>query len=101
MTTTPITLDPVKTKHHAMWALGNYDNVASEVVHGVGRRIVELAGITSGQRVLDVAAGSGNASIPAARTGADVIATDLTPELLETGRQRAEQEGVPLTWAEA
>ena len=101
MTTTPIALDPVKTKHRAMWALGNYDNVASEVVHGVGPRIVEAAGITRGQRVLDVAAGSGNASLPAARTGAEVIATDLTPELLETGRQRAEQEGVQLTWAEA
>ena len=101
MTTTPIALDPLKTKHRAMWALGNYDNVASEVVHGVGPRIVEAAGITAGQRVLDVAAGSGNASIPAARTGAEVIATDLTPELLETGRQRAEQEGVYVTWAEA
>jgi SAM-dependent methyltransferase len=101
MTTTTITLDPIKTKHRVMWALGNYDNVASEVVHGVGPRIVEAAGVARGQRVLDVAAGSGNASLPAARTGAQVVATDLTPELLETGRQRAEAEGLDITWGEA
>jgi ubiquinone/menaquinone biosynthesis C-methylase UbiE len=101
MTTTPIALDPIKTKHRAMWALGNYDHVASQVVGGVGPRIVEAAGVTDGQRVLDVAAGSGNASLPAARTGAHVVATDLTPELLETGRQRAAAEGLRLDWAEA
>jgi ubiquinone/menaquinone biosynthesis C-methylase UbiE len=101
MTTTPITLDPVKTKHRAMWALGNYDNVSTEVVHGVGPRIVEAAGVTTGQRVLDVAAGSGNASIPAARAGAQVVATDLTPELLETGRQRVHGDELDLVWQEA
>jgi SAM-dependent methyltransferase len=101
MTTTPIALDPIKTKHRAMWALGNYDKVASEVVHGVGPRIVEAAGVTGGQDVLDVAAGSGNASIPAARTGARVVATDLTPELLETGRQRVAGETLDITWREA
>jgi SAM-dependent methyltransferase len=52
-------------------------------------------------RVLDVAAGTGNASIPAAQTGADVTASDLTPELLEAGRARAEAEGVALEWVEA
>jgi ubiquinone/menaquinone biosynthesis C-methylase UbiE len=52
-------------------------------------------------KVLDVAAGTGNASIPAARTGADVTASDLTPELLEAGRRRADAEGVSLTWTEA
>jgi SAM-dependent methyltransferase len=52
-------------------------------------------------RVLDVAAGTGNASIPAARAGADVVASDLTPELLEAGKAWAEREGVSLEWAEA
>jgi SAM-dependent methyltransferase len=51
--------------------------------------------------VLDVAAGTGNASIPAAKTGANVTASDLTPELLDAGRSRAEAEGVTLEWAEA
>ena len=52
-------------------------------------------------RVLDVAAGTGNASIPAAQKGAEVTASDLTPELLEAGKQRAEAEGVELEWVEA
>ena len=52
-------------------------------------------------KVLDVAAGTGNASIPAAQAGADVTASDLTPELLEAGRRRAEAEGVQLEWVEA
>ena len=52
-------------------------------------------------KVLDVAAGTGNASIPAAATGADVTASDLTPELFDAGRQRAAKEGVDLEWAEA
>jgi ubiquinone/menaquinone biosynthesis C-methylase UbiE len=52
-------------------------------------------------RVLDVAAGTGNASIPAAERGAKVTASDLTPELLEAGRERAEAAGVELEWVEA
>jgi SAM-dependent methyltransferase len=52
-------------------------------------------------RVLDVAAGTGNASIPAAQQGASVTASDLTPELLEAGRSRAEAEGLALEWVEA
>lgn len=51
--------------------------------------------------VLDVAAGRGNASIPAAQRGAHVTASDLTPELLEAGRVRAEAAGVELDWVEA
>jgi SAM-dependent methyltransferase len=98
--TAPLTLDPIKTKHRAMWALGNYDNVATEVIQSLGTRIVEAAGIAPGDRVLDVAAGSGNASLPAARAGGQVWATDITPELLETGRQRAEAAGLDITWRE-
>ena len=84
-----------------MWALGNYDNVATEVIQSLGPRIVEAAGIAPGDRVLDVAAGSGNASLPAARAGGQVWATDITPELLETGRLRSEAEGLEITWREA
>jgi len=52
-------------------------------------RLVEACGVGPGMRVLDVAAGIGNASIPAAQAGADVTASDLTPELLEAGRRGA------------
>ena len=94
-----ITLDATKTKHRAMWALGDYDRVATEVVAPLGRTLADAAGIGPGQDVLDVAAGSGNASLPAAETGASVTATDLTPELLQIGRERSR--GLEITWQEA
>lgn len=84
-----------------MWAWGDYPRLATEVVDPLGGRLVEAAGIGPGQRVLDVAAGSGNASRPAARAGADVVASDLTPELLAAGRRQAEAEGLSLAWEEA
>ena len=83
----------LKAKHRAMWALGDYAAVAHEIIPALGPILVEAAGIGPGQRVLDIAAGAGNAAIPAAQTGATVIASDLTPELLETGRQEAERLG--------
>jgi SAM-dependent methyltransferase len=95
------TLDPIKSKHRAMWALGSYDRVATEVVNQVGELLVTGARITAGERVLDVAAGSGNASIPAARIGARVTATDLTPELVQIGRDRSAELGLDIAWDEA
>jgi SAM-dependent methyltransferase len=91
----------LKDKHRVLWSLGDYPAVAAEVIPVAGRRLVDALGIHAGQRVLDVAAGSGNASIPAARAGADVVASDLAPALLDAGRHRAEADGVALTWQEA
>ncbi|NYG07524.1 ubiquinone/menaquinone biosynthesis C-methylase UbiE [Phycicoccus badiiscoriae] len=88
----------LKARHSAMWALGNYPAVAADIIGSLGPIVVDAAGITAGHRVHDVAAGSGNVAIPAARTGAHVTATDLTPELLEKGRQDAEAEGLAITW---
>lgn len=85
----------------AMWALGDYPAVAHDVISEIGRVTVEAAGVTAADRVIDVAAGSGNAAIPAARTGARVLATDLTPELLDAGRLEAQRHGVHLTWEAA
>jgi SAM-dependent methyltransferase len=90
----------LKAKHRAMWALGDYPALASEVISDLGPRLVAASGITAGDRVLDVAAGSGNAAIPAAAAGADVVASDLTPELLEAGRLQAENLGLTLSWTE-
>jgi SAM-dependent methyltransferase len=91
----------LKTKHRAMWASGNYSAVVTDVVAPLGPILVDAAGIKPGDVVLDVAAGSGNAAIPAARAGARVIASDLTPELLETGQKLAAEAGVQLTWETA
>ena len=79
-----------------MWASGHYDRVAREVVPVLGERLVDHLGVGAGERVLDVAAGTGNAAVPAARRGASVVASDLTPELLEAGR--AEHPEADIDW---
>ena len=100
--TSPATLpSDLKARHRAMWASGDYPSMVETFLLPLGPRLVDASGITSGMRVLDVGAGTGNASIPAAQRGADVVASDLTPELLEAGRRRAEALGVELDWVEA
>ena len=91
----------LKAKHRAMWAMGDYAAVATEVISPLGPVLVDAAGVGPGDRVLDVAAGAGNVAIPAALTGAKVVASDLTPDLLETGRQHAEKQGAQLEWRQA
>jgi SAM-dependent methyltransferase len=91
----------LKARHRAMWALGDYPAVAAEIIPRLGTTLVEACGIKDGARVLDIAAGSGNAAIPAAMAGASVVACDLTPELLAAGRERAAGLGVTLEWREA
>ena len=91
----------LKGKHRKMWASGDYPEMVETFLLPLGPRLVEAAGIGPGMRVLDVAAGTGNAAIPAAEKGADVTASDLTPELLEAGRKRAESRGLELEWVEA
>jgi SAM-dependent methyltransferase len=88
----------LKARHRAMWASGDYASMVETFLLPLGPVLVEACGIGPGMRVLDVAAGTGNASIPAAEHGAEVIASDLTPELLDAGRRRAE--GVELEWVE-
>ncbi|GAA1857392.1 class I SAM-dependent methyltransferase [Actinomadura bangladeshensis] len=93
--------DTVKDAHRAMWALGDYPAVASEVIPDLGAVLVRAAGVQAGDRVLDVAAGAGNAAIAAALAGADVVAGDLTPELLRAGELDAARRGAELAWREA
>lgn len=88
----------LKARHRALWALGDYPSVAAEVIADLGPELVAAAGVAAGDRVLDVAAGTGNAAIPAARTGAEVTASDLTPELLAAGETAARAEGLALQW---
>jgi SAM-dependent methyltransferase len=91
----------LKARHRKMWASGDYPSMVDTFLLPLGPRLVEACEIAPGTRVLDVAAGTGNASIPAAQGGARVTASDLTPELFEAGRRRAEGEGVELEWVEA
>jgi ubiquinone/menaquinone biosynthesis C-methylase UbiE len=91
----------MKAKHRAVWASGDYPAVAADLIPAFGPELVRACGVRAGQRVLDIAAGSGNAAIPAAATGAIVTAADLTPELLEAGKRAAAERGVDLEWVEA
>ncbi len=91
----------VKAQQRAMWALGDYHSFATQTVWELGPVLVDACGIQPGQRVLDVAAGSGNVAIRAAEAGARVVASDLTPENFEAGRREARARGVELEWVEA
>src|SRR5262245_40265818 len=72
-----------------MWALGDYHRFATETVWELGPVLVTACEISAGQRVLDVAAGSGNVAIRAAQAGASVVASDVTPENFDAGRGAA------------
>ena len=91
----------LKAKHRAIWAMGDYPTVAADLIPDLGAVLVEATGVGPRHRVLDVAAGSGNAAIPAALAGPTVVASDLTPELLDAGRTLATRHGVHLEWREA
>lgn len=91
----------LKARHRKMWALGDYPSMVETFLLPLGPQLVEACGIETGMSVLDVAAGTGNSSIPAAERGADVTASDLTPELLEAGKERAKASGLELEWVEA
>ena len=84
-----------------VWALGDYHRFATRHDLALRARAGRGCGIRPGQRVLDVAAGTGNVALRAAEEGADVIAFDLTPEQLEAGRREAEALGVEIDWVEA
>ncbi|TAJ19528.1 MAG: class I SAM-dependent methyltransferase [Planctomycetota bacterium] len=81
----------LKQKHRAMWASGEYDAIARGI-RSVADHLVRVARIRAGERVLDVACGTGNTALVARARGADVTALDLTPELLAVAEQRAARE---------
>ncbi|MFC3741509.1 class I SAM-dependent methyltransferase [Paractinoplanes deccanensis] len=93
---TELVLEGVKAKQQKTWASGDYGAVAA-LIHPMAEETVQAADLSAGARVLDVAAGTGNASIAAARCGADVVATDYVAALLDRARERAAAEHLPIT----
>jgi SAM-dependent methyltransferase len=91
----------VKAAARQAWALGDYHRFAKATVWELGPILVEACGISPRHRVLDVAAGTGNTALRAAEAGAEVVASDLTPENFDAGRREAEAHGVELEWVEA
>ena len=82
----------VKGRQQAMWASGDFA-VIGTTLQIVGELLCEAVDLQAGERVLDVAAGNGNATLAAARRFAAVTSTDYVPALLESGRRRAQAEG--------
>ncbi len=97
--TTP-DLSAIKQRQQGAWASGDYA-VVGTTLQIVGEMLCEAIDLRSGQRVLDVAAGNGNATLAAARRFADVVSTDYVGELLERGRERATAERLPVAFQEA
>jgi SAM-dependent methyltransferase len=91
----------LKDRHRAMWALGDYPAVVTDIVAPLGEILVDASDIKPRQRVLDVAAGTGSVAVPAARAGAQVVASDLTPELLDVGRRATGNSELAIEWREA
>jgi len=98
----PPTIDfaSVKARQQAAWASGDYAAVGT-TLQIVGEELCEAVDLRSNQRVLDVAAGNGNATLAAARRFADVVSTDYVAALLERGRERARAEGLDVTFQQA
>src|SRR3954468_377522 len=92
---TTLHLDGIKAKQQKTWASGDYGAVAA-LIQPIAEYLVQAADLSAGSRVLDVAAGTGNASIAAARCGCRVTSTDFVPALLARGRERAEAEHMPM-----
>lgn len=99
-TETTIDLASLKARQHDAWSSGDYA-VVGTTLQIVGETLCEALDLHSGQNVLDVAAGNGNATLAAARRWCTVISTDYVPSLLARGRARAEAEGLDIAFQEA
>jgi SAM-dependent methyltransferase len=90
-----IDLKAIKQRQQATWASGDF-SVVGITLQIVGESLAEAVDVRAGERVLDVAAGNGNATLAAARRFADVTSTDYVPALLERGRDRARADGLKI-----
>ena len=95
-----VDLKALKSRQQAAWSSGDYA-VIGTTLQIVGEELCEALDVHSGQKLLDVAAGNGNASLAAARRWCDVVATDYAPSLLERGRERAAAERLNIEFREA
>jgi ubiquinone/menaquinone biosynthesis C-methylase UbiE len=100
MKATQLDLEALKSRQQLAWSAGNY-SIIGTTLQIVGETLCEALDLRAGARVLDVAAGNGNATLAAARRFCDVTSTDYVPALLEAGRRRAEAEGHRVQFQEA
>jgi len=98
--TTSLALEGIKAKQQKTWESGDYGAVAA-LIHPMSEALIQAADLSAGSRVLDVATGTGNAAIAAARCLCEVVGVDYVPDLLDRGRARAAAEHLPVTFKEA
>jgi SAM-dependent methyltransferase len=90
----------LRDRTKALWSLGDYSPI-ERLTLPASNALVDACAVSAGQEVLDVGAGTGNFALLAAAEGASVVASDLTPKLMERGKERAAAEGVEIDWVEA
>src|SRR5919201_6130554 len=95
-----VDLDAIKERNRWMWGLGDYSEL-SEALRPAAEALADACAVSAGQEVLDVAAGDGNFAIACAREGASIVASDLSPGMVERGRARSLAEGYEVDWVEA
>ena len=95
-----IAVADLKRTHRATWAAGDYAAVAERIDEVPPGDLLERVPVRPYDDVLDVATGTGNVALQAAAAGADVVGVDLTPELFDTARRRADEQGVAVDWLE-
>jgi ubiquinone/menaquinone biosynthesis C-methylase UbiE len=90
----------IKRRMAKTWGLGDY-SVLSALLEPAAIALAEACAVSAGQEVLDVAAGDGNFALACAREGAKVVASDLSPGMVERGRRRSQERGYEIEWLEA
>jgi ubiquinone/menaquinone biosynthesis C-methylase UbiE len=95
-----VDVEAIKERNRQIWGLGDY-GALSEALRPAAEALADACAVSAGQEVLDVAAGDGNFAIACAREGARVVASDLSPGMVERGRARADAEGYEIEWVEA
>lgn len=95
-----VDFDQLKQRSAIGWGKGDYSGL-SEILRPAARELCDACAVSAGQSVLDVAAGDGNFALACAYEGADVVASDLSPAMVERGRARSEAEGYSVEWVEA
>jgi ubiquinone/menaquinone biosynthesis C-methylase UbiE len=95
-----VDVDAIKERTRQIWGLGDY-GALSEALRPAAEALADACAVSAGQEVLDVAAGDGNFALACGREGASVVASDLSPGMVERGRARAEAEGYDIEWVEA
>jgi ubiquinone/menaquinone biosynthesis C-methylase UbiE len=95
-----VDVDAIKERNRQIWGLGDYAAL-SEALRPAAEALADACAVSAGMYVLDVAAGDGNFALACAREGAGVVASDLSPGMVERGRKRSQAEGYDVEWVEA